>query len=42
MLILLKPTIIIREEQEEKFFGQTNNTPTTANIPNDAGDTIQR
>lgn len=42
MLILLKPTIIIREEQEERFFGQSNNVPAAKDLPNDAGDTIQR
>lgn len=40
MLILLKPTIIIREEQEERFFGQSNDKSAAKDLPNDAGDTI--
>ena len=40
LIILLRPTILIKEEQEGRFLGQSNNTSAAKDLPNDAGDTI--
>ncbi|MBF8277669.1 MAG: xpsD [Candidatus Brocadiaceae bacterium] len=42
LIILLRPTILIKEEQEGRFLGQSNNTSAVKDLPNDIGDTIQR
>ncbi|HJW86568.1 MAG TPA: hypothetical protein VJ440_08040 [Candidatus Brocadiaceae bacterium] len=42
LIILLRPTILIKEEQEGRFLGQSNNKSAATDLPNDVGDTIQR
>ena len=37
LIILLKPTILIKEEQEVRFWGRSNNKPTATDLHDEAG-----
>ncbi|MBI5308108.1 MAG: hypothetical protein HZB37_07230, partial [Planctomycetes bacterium] len=42
LIILLKPTILIKEEQEGRFMGRSNNKSAVTDLSNDARETLQR